>query len=656
MLTISSLSLQHGPKHLFRDISAQIHVNDRIGLAGVNGTGKSTLMKIISKEIETDPGVISRASWFTVAYLPQEISIELGSRSLYDEAESAFDEALQHQREFEAISQRMSGIDQHDPELDALIERQGELQHLLEGHDVFRIRPQIERILFGLGFVKADLDREVKEFSGGWIMRLLLAKLLLRQPALLLLDEPTNHLDLDSLTWMEDFLQQYQGAMMIISHDRSFLDRVTTKTWELSLGRLTTYKGNYSKYLEEKALRMEMERASYDNQQAMIKQTEQFITRFKAKSTKAKQVQSRVKQLEKIERIELSESERTIHFAFPPAAASGRDVLELNGASKQFDGRTIFKDVSFTLRRGDKLAVVGVNGAGKTTLMKIMAGLESAEGTVRRGHNVVMTYFGQHQAQELDGQYSILDTVYHNAQDMTVTKVRSLLGAFLFTGDDVDKKVQVLSGGEKSRVALAKMLIKPANLMMLDEPTNHLDIASQEVLQEAMAQYEGTIIVVSHNRSFVNSFVNKVLEIRDQQAFLHDGNIDDYLETRKRREEEAAGGLRSTKAAAPKAVVVQPAAVSVERKEDRKQQAQQREQVNALLKPWKKKAADAEKEIERLESQKIELESLMADPNLYANQQQWAKTSKEYGEVQERLKRQYAAWEEAQGKIEEIEK
>ena len=530
------------------------------------------------------------------------------------------------------------------------------MQHLLEGHDVFRIRPQIERILFGLGFVKADLDREVKEFSGGWIMRLLLAKLLLRQPALLLLDEPTNHLDLDSLTWMEEFLQQYQGAMMIISHDRSFLDRVTTKTWELSLGRLTVYKGNYSKYLEEKVLRMEMERASYDNQQAQIRQTEQFITRFKAKSTKAKQVQSRVKQLDKIERIELSESERTIHFAFPPAAPSGRDVLELNGVSKQFDGRTIFKDVSFTLRRGDKLAVVGVNGAGKTTLMKIMAGLEPAEGTVRRGHNVVMTYFGQHQAQELDGQYSILDTVYHNAQDMTMTKVRSLLGAFLFTGDDVDKKVQVLSGGEKSRVALAKMLIKPANLMMLDEPTNHLDIASQEVLQEAMAQYEGTIVVVSHNRSFVNSFVNKVLEIRDQKAFLHDGNIDDYLETRKRREEEAAGSLRNAKAAAPKAVVVQPVAVSVDRKEDRKQRGQQREQVNAQVKPWKKKAADAEKEIERLETQKIELESQMADPALYADQQRWAKTSKEYGEVKQLLERQYAAWEEAQAKIEEMEK
>ena len=647
MLTISNLSLQHGAKHLFRDVSAQVHVNDRIGLAGVNGAGKSTLMKIICGQQESDPGVVSRASWFTVAYLPQEITIELGSRTLYAEAESAFAEALQQQKEFEEISHKLAELSQDSPELPALIERQGELQHLLDGHDVFRIRPQIERILFGLGFTKADLDRAVSEFSGGWIMRLLLAKLLLRQPALLLLDEPTNHLDLDSLTWMEDFLQQYQGAMMIISHDRSFLDRVTTKTWELSLGRLTAYKGNYSQYLLEKAQRMELERAAYDNQQAMIKQAEQFITRFRAKSTKAKQVQSRVKQLEKIERIELAETEREIRFSFPPAAESGRDVLQLEQVSKAFDGRTILRDISFTLRRGDKLAIVGVNGAGKTTLMKIMAGLEAADsGTVRQGHNVIMTYFGQHQAQELDGQYSILDTVYHGSQDLTVTKVRSLLGTFLFSGDEVDKKVQVLSGGEKSRVALAKMLVKPANLMLLDEPTNHLDISSQEVLQEAMAQYEGTIIVVSHNRSFVNSFVNKVLEICDQQAVLHEGNIDDYLAIRQRL--EAAAKVEAQP-------VVKAAEQSVNRKEERRQRAQQQEQLNAVLRPWKKKAEAAEKEVEQLEERKIELESQMADPDLYADQAQWAKVSKEYNEVQRRLERQYALWEEAQGKLEEME-
>jgi ATP-binding cassette subfamily F protein 3 len=530
-----------------------------------------------------------------------------------------------------------------------LLQRQGELQHLLEGHDIFRIRPAIERILFGLGFSKTDLERPVSDFSGGWIMRLLLAKLLLQKPSLLLLDEPTNHLDLDSLTWMEDFLVQYQGAMVIISHDRAFLDRVTSKTWELSLGRLTSYKGNYSHYLVEKEQRMELERAAYDNQQAMIKQTERFITRFRAKSTKAKQVQSRAKQLEKLERIELAETERTIHFSFPPAAPSGRDVLQLKGVNKEFDGKQVFKDVTFDLQRGDKLAVVGVNGAGKTTLLKIMAGQEPADGEIRQGHNVILTYFGQHQAQELSGELDVLDTVYHAAQDMTVTKVRSLLGAFLFSGDDVEKKVQVLSGGEKSRVALARMLIKPANLMLLDEPTNHLDITSQEVLQEAMAQYEGTIIVVSHNRFFVNSFVNKVLEIRDGRATMFLGNVDDYLAARKQQEEISVE--QKQRSAARK----QSETDNSDRKSQRRERAQKRQQLSSQLKPWKKQAAEAEKQIEPLEQRQGELEAIMADPDLYADQQRWSATSKEYNEVKHRLERQYEKWEQAQEKVEEIE-
>ena len=650
MLSINNLSLQYGSKHIFRDVSAQIHDGDRIGLAGVNGTGKSTLLKMMCDDLETDPGVVNRASWFTVAYLPQEVTIDLGSRTLFDEAESAFDEALAHQREFEAIGQQLADLDQDSAELAPLLKRQGELQHLLEGHDVFRMRPEIERILFGLGFSKGDLDRPVAEFSGGWIMRLLLAKLLLQKPSLLLLDEPTNHLDLDSLTWMEDFLQQYQGAMVIISHDRAFLDRVTSKTWELSLGRLTSYKGNYSHYLVEKAQRMELERAAYDNQQAMIKQTERFITRFRAKSTKAKQVQSRAKQLEKLERIELSETERTIHFSFPPAAPSGRDVLQLSGVNKEFDGKAVFKDVTLDLQRGDKLAVVGVNGAGKTTLLRIMAGLEPAQGTIRQGHNVILTYFGQHQAQELSSELSVLDTVYHAAQDMTITRVRSLLGAFLFSGDDVDKKVQILSGGEKSRVALARMLIKPANLMLLDEPTNHLDITSQEVLQEAMAQYEGTIIVVSHNRFFVNSFVNKVLEIRDGRATLFLGNVDDYLATRKRLEETSVAQKQPKKG-----VEKRLDGDSGDRKAQRRERAQLRQQLSSQLNPWKKKVAEAETQIETLEARKEELETLMADPDLYADQQIWSKTSKEYSKLQRRLERQYEKWEQAQGKIEEIE-
>jgi ATP-binding cassette, subfamily F, member 3 len=655
MLSINDLSLQYGDKHIFRNVSAQIHAGDRVGLAGVNGSGKSTLLKIMCGQHEVDPGIVSRAAWFSVAYLPQEVTIELGSRSLFAEAESSFDEVLAQQEELQRVSEQLALCDPDSPEIDALLVRQGDLQHALEGCDVFRIRPQVERVLFGLGFSAADLDRPVANFSGGWIMRLLLAKLLLKKPSLLLLDEPTNHLDLDSLTWLEDFLLQYQGAMIIISHDRAFLDRVTAITWELSLGKLSVYRGNYSHYLVEKAQRFELERAAFDNQQAMIRQSERFITRFRAKSTKSRQVQSRVKQLEKLERIELSETERTIHFSFPPAAPCGRDVLTLEGVHKQYQGKTVFEDVSFSLQRGDKLAVVGVNGAGKTTLLKIMAGLEPAEGLIKPGHNVILSYFGQHQAQELPGDLSILDTVYHTAVDMTMTRVRSLLGAFLFTGDEVDKPVRVLSGGEKSRVALAKMLVRPANLMLLDEPTNHLDMSSQEILQEAMAQYEGTIIVVSHNRFFVNSFVNKVLEIRNGKASIHEGNIDDYLEWRRKTDALQAAGKPDNNQTAIRPAEVGEEGAGTDKKAQRKQRAQERQALNRKIGPWKKKSDEAEREIERQERRKAELETLMADPEMYGDQESWSAASREYGQVERLLERAYQKWEEAQQAMEAIE-
>ncbi|MGI6656217.1 MAG: ABC-F family ATP-binding cassette domain-containing protein [Desulfobulbus sp.] len=657
MLSLTGLCLQYGSKHIFRDVSVQIHPGDRVGLVGVNGAGKSTLLRIMCGEHGVDPGILNRASWFSVAYLPQEVTADLSGRSLFAEAESAFDDVLAQQDALRRVSEQLALIDPDSPEIEALLEQQGELQHQLEGSDIFRIRPQIERVLFGLGFSAADLERPVNTFSGGWIMRLLLAKLLLKRPSLLLLDEPTNHLDLDSLTWLEDFLLQYQGAMVIISHDRAFLDRVTAITWELSLGRLSVFRGNYSHYLVEKAQRLELERAAYENQQAMIRQSERFITRFRAKSTKARQVQSRVKQLEKLERIELSESERTIQFHFPPAAPSGRDVLALRGVRKQYQGKLVFDQVGFSLQRGDKLAVVGVNGAGKTTLLKILAGIESAEGEIKLGHNVILSYFGQHQAQELAGELSILDTVYHTAVDMSITQVRSLLGAFLFTGDEVEKQVRVLSGGEKSRVALARMLVRPANLMLLDEPTNHLDMSSQEVLQEAMNQYEGTVIVVSHNRFFVNSFVNKVLEIRNGRAVIHEGNVDDYLEWRRINETDEAGGKDDNEAAptASAAEKTPGAADSGDRKAQRRQRALERQQLSRKLGPWKKKSDEAEREIEQLEQRKAELEALMSDPDLYGDQARWAETSKEYGQVERHLERAYQRWEEAQQAMERIE-
>jgi ATPase components of ABC transporters with duplicated ATPase domains len=658
MLSINGLNLQYGSKHLFRDVSIQIHSGDRVGLAGVNGAGKSTLLKIMSGEQDVDPGVVNRATWFTVAYLPQEMSSSFDGRTLYAEAESVFDDILAQQEELVRVGEELALIDVGDPAIDRLLARQGELQHLLDGSDVFRIRPQIEQVLFGLGFSAADLDQEVKNFSGGWIMRLLLAKLLLRRPSLLLLDEPTNHLDLDSLTWLEEFLLGYQGAMVIISHDRAFLDRVTSITWELSLGQLTVFRGNYSHYLVEKAQRLELERAAYDNQQAMIRQSERFITRFKAKSSKARQVQSRVKQLEKLERIELSGTERIIRFTFPPAAASGRDVLHLENVRKSYHGNSVFDGVGFSLQRGDKMAVVGVNGAGKTTLLKILAGQLSAEGTIKLGHNVILSYFGQHQAQELAGEPTILDTVYQTAVDMSITQVRSLLGAFLFTGNDAEKQVRVLSGGEKSRVALAKMLVRPANLMLLDEPTNHLDMSSQEILQEAMAQYEGTIIVVSHNRFFVDSFINKVLEIRNGRAVLHEGTVGDYLEWRRKTEAQAGPStVRSTRAETMSiGVEASDSGPVVDKKALRKQRAQERQQLDRKLGPLKKTSKEAEQEIERLEGRKVELETWMADPELYGDQEQWSAVSKEYNLVERHLERAYQRWEEAQQAIEAVER
>ena len=647
MLSINNLSLQYGRKHIFNNVSTTVHNGERVSLIGVNGAGKTSLLKIMAGEMETDSGVLSRASWFTVAYLPQEITMDLTDSTLYEEAETAFDDILAYQEEVEEIGNKLASLSQNDSDLAGLLERQGELQHLLEGKDVFRMRPEIEKILAGLGFSVDDLNSPVSSFSGGWIMRLLLAKLLLQKPALLLLDEPTNHLDIDSLTWLEEFLGQYQGSMVIISHDRSFLDRVTNITWELSLGRLTSYKGNYSFYLQEKALRFELERAAYDNQQAMIKQTERFITRFRSKSTKARQVQSRVKQLEKLERIELSETERSVRFSFPPAAPSGRDVFTMKNIRKSYADKQVFSGINLNLQRGDKLAVVGVNGAGKSTLLKIMSGQEEAQGELKQGHNVILTYFGQHQAQELEGSLTVLDTIYHAAKGMTITQVRSLLGAFLFCGDEVEKKVQILSGGEKSRIALAKMLVRPANLMLLDEPTNHLDISSQEVLQEAMAQYEGTIIVVSHNRFFVNSFVNKVLEIKDGKGNLYEGNIDDYLACREQ-------GLNS--GSGKKKFIADSAGKSMDKKAQRKARALSRQEMNKEVGPWKKQSQQAEEEALQLEQRKTDLEQLMADPELYADQKRWSATSKEYNEVERRLERVYQQWEEAQGKLEAFEK
>jgi ATP-binding cassette subfamily F protein 3 len=651
MLTVNNLEIIYGDKLLFNNVSARINDNDRIGLVGVNGAGKSTLLKVISGISETDPGVVKRPKRFRVAYLPQEATAIDSGRTIYQEAENAFAEALALQQDLEEVNRQLAAVDPANSEFSSLLKQQGELQHRLERIDIFRVQSQIEKVLMGLGFSVEDFDRPSSSLSGGWLMRLMLAKLLLAMPDLLLLDEPTNHLDLDSLTWLENFLLTYDGGLVIISHDRIFLDQVTSTTWELSLGRLTVFKGNYSKYVADKEVRMQVERAAYDNQQAQIRQTMRFVQRFRAKSTKAKQVQSRLKQLSRMERIELAESEKEVSFHFPPASPSGRLALDIESLGKQYEEKPVFHDVSFQLQRGDKIAVVGVNGAGKSTLMRILAGLENQEeGKVKLGHNVKISYFGQHQAQELAPSLTALQTMSAVAGDMTITETRSLLGAFLFRGEEVDKKVQVLSGGEKSRLALAKMIVQPANLLILDEPTNHLDMSSQEILQEAMAQYDGTIIIVSHNRHFVNRFVNKVLEIKNGHAALYEGNIEDYLYKLKIfQEREAASRIEQDKVSLTEEPAKQKGKIA------RQEQAKIRQEKSRKINPLQKKVTKTEVDIESLEKRKEELEQLMADPQLYQEQDKFAECSKEYSSLERKLKRLYKRWEEVQAKVELIE-
>ena len=654
MLSVNHLDIRYGEKYLFRDISVQVYEGNRIGLVGVNGAGKTTLLKIMAGVNAADDGVVTCAKNFTVGYLPQESSELFSERTLYQEAETAFAPLLAVQSEVAELHERIRALPPESQEFAQLLLRQGELQHRLDSSDIYAIGAKIEKVLVGLGFRREDMAKPVSVFSGGWQMRLKLAKMLLEAPSLLLLDEPTNHLDLDSLTWVEQFLREYRGAMVIISHDRTFLDKSTDLTWELSFGRVDVYKGNYSYYITEKEARRSIEKGAYDNQQARIRQTMRFVERFRATSTKAKQVQSRVKQLEKMEVIELGEEERQIRFTFPPAPDSGRDVLRVDGVCKAFSGEMVFRDVELLLGRGDKVAVVGVNGAGKSTFLKILASLlDPDQGSIRLGSNVKLSYFGQHQAQELSPQLTVLETMNTVGEEMTVTRTRSLLGAFLFRGDDVLKKVAVLSGGEKSRLALAKMIATPANCMLLDEPTNHLDMSSQEVLQEAMAQYDGTIVVVSHNRFFLDSFVNKVLEVKDGRITLFEGNVAEYL-----AKQEALREIESKKSEAQREQPPRnsaPGESQESRKERKRLEALMRQERSRRAGPWLQQLSEAEAKIEEGERHKEELEAIMADPELYKDEKAWNETSREYEECKRRLERWYGKWETAQEKIDAID-
>ena len=529
MIQLSGAGKRYAHKLLFENVDWMITAQDRLGLVGANGTGKSTLMKILAGLEALDYGSISRGKGITAGYLPQD-GLSLSGRTVFAECMEVFSDLSSMESEMEDLTRQMSELDHTSAEYDQVADRFHRIEHEFQTRDGYAIEAKVGTVLTGLGFNKEDWHRLTDEFSGGWQMRIALAKLLLQQPNLLLLDEPTNHLDLEARNWLEEYLGEYPHAFVVISHDRYFLDVTVNKIVEIWNKNIHFYPGNYEKYLAQKTQRREQLEAAYRNQRERIEQVEAFISRFRYQATKAKQVQSRIKELERIERIEIPPEERTIHFSFPQPKPSGRIVAEITGLAKSYGPKEVFRDVSFMIERGDRIALVGVNGAGKSTLIKLLAGREMpTAGEYKLGHNVQADYFAQDQYKELDPDSRILDDLGKISPQSRETELRNLLGCFLFSGDDVFKRIGVLSGGERNRYALLRMLLHPANFLLLDEPTNHLDMRAKDVLLEALSKYTGTVVFVSHDRYFIDKLATRIFEVGGVKVEIFPGNYEDYV-------------------------------------------------------------------------------------------------------------------------------
>ena len=555
MISLDSLTVSYGGWTLFDNISFLINPKDRIGLVGKNGAGKTTLLRLIIGDQQPTSGAVTKNADCTVGYLPQQMKVA-DTTTLVEETAKAFDEVLRLEAEIERLTLEIGERDDYESEAYAEL-----LHRLNDANDRYHILggetrdADIEKTLLGLGFRREDFARATSEFSGGWRMRIELAKLLLRRPSIFLLDEPTNHLDIESIQWLEEYLKNYNGAVLVISHDRAFLDNVTNRTVELSLGKIYDYKVPYSKFVELRAERREQQLAAYENQQRLIEKTEEFIEKFRYKPTKSNQVQSRIKQLEKLDRIEVDEEDlATLNIKFPPAPRSGQVVAELKELGMSFGRKHVFSGAEFTISKGDKIALVGRNGEGKTTLARMLIGqLTPTEGSIRLGANVNIGYYAQNQEDLMNGEITVYDTLDKVAVGDIRTRLRDILGAFLFRGEDVEKKVKVLSGGERSRLALASLMLEPHNLLVLDEPTNHMDMRSKDILKSALLKYDGTVVVVSHDREFLDGMVDKVYEFRDGGVKEYLGGIYYFLEKRKLESlREVERKAVPTAAAAPK--------------------------------------------------------------------------------------------------------
>lgn len=644
MISAQNLSIHFGGIFLFEDVSFALKENDRVGLVGKNGAGKSTLMKIMSGLQKPDSGQVVLPKDSLIGFLHQDLS-KMKGKTVFEETQTAFNEALQLDQRMHEIEHELTvRTDYESDSYHDIINEIQEISHRLEIINVATIEKQIELVLMGLGFMREDFDKPVETFSGGWQMRIELAKILLSKPELVLLDEPTNHLDIESIQWLETYLETYPGAIMIVSHDRTFLDNVTKRTIEIVSQKIYDYPANYSTFVELRKERIDQQRAAQKNQEKYIEHTEKLIDKFRAKANKAKFAQSLIKKLDKIEEIEVDDEETaTIHFYFPKPQRSGKTVVTGKKVSKTYDVKLILDEIDFEINRGDKIAFVGKNGEGKSTLSKIIAGLEKYTGEMELGHNVNLGYYAQNQAETLSGDDTVFDTIDKVAAGEMRSHIRTLLGAFLFGGEASFKKVKVLSGGEKSRLAMCKLLLEPYNLLVLDEPTNHLDMRSKDVLKNALNNFEGTVIVVSHDRDFLKGITNRVFEFKDKKIKEHIGDIYDYLEAKK------ISSLAELELA-PKPVKVKKETESAPIKKENPDDKKNRDrELNRI----KKEIEKAEKEIATMEAEIVTIEKQMNDPAFYEKPNTTDIFNK-YNSLKDAHTQKMAEWEQLTEQMETI--
>ncbi len=653
MISVNGLTVEFSARPIFRDVSFVINPTDKIALVGKNGAGKSTLLKIIAGLQNPTAGTIGRPEGTTIGYLPQQMEVA-DDTTVVDEVKKTFSKALSRHAEIDEISAQLAQREDYDSDAyQALIERLTYLNERIAIEGTDNIDAEIERTLLGLGFTRADFNRPTKEFSGGWRMRIELAKILLRNPDVLLLDEPTNHLDIESIQWLEQFLVQKAKAVVLVSHDRAFIDNVTKRTIEISCGRIYDYKVNYSHFVELRTERIEQQRRAYENQQAQIAEIKDFVERFRYKPTKSNQVQSRLKQLEKIVPIEIDEVDTArLRLKFPPAPRSGDFPLIVEDVGKAYGDHQVFDHATFTLRRGEKVAFVGKNGEGKSTLVKCIMGEIPFTGSLKVGHNVKIGYFAQNQAQLLDGDITVFDTIDRVAVGDIRTRIRDILGAFMFGGEASDKKVKVLSGGEKTRLAMIKLLLEPVNLLILDEPTNHLDMATKDILKDAVKAFDGTVIVVSHDRDFLDGLVEKVYEFGGGRVRENLGGIYDFLRAKRIA---SLGELerRPVEAAEEKVAKPQPQAKVAEEPKAKPQAGKQlsyaeMKERDKMVKRAEKAVAEAEMKVAALEEAQRQREERLAagdaDPKLL----------EEYSAAQKEMENAMSVWELAQTDLDDL--